>query len=80
MPVACVSEHDVGIAQPEHGEFAAGGADHRFEVAEVRRLGGDLGGDDELSVVDRELAQDIIRRQEGIAREITRRIGATNSR
>jgi L,D-transpeptidase ErfK/SrfK len=32
------------------------------------------------SVVDRELAQDIIRRQEGIAREITRRIGATNSR
>ena len=32
------------------------------------------------SVVDRELAQDIIRRQEGIAREITRKIGATNSR
>ena len=32
------------------------------------------------SVVDRELAQDIIRRQEGIAREITRRIGATHSR
>lgn len=32
------------------------------------------------SVIDRDLAQDIIRRQEGIAREITRRIGATNSR
>jgi L,D-transpeptidase ErfK/SrfK len=32
------------------------------------------------SVVDRQLAQDIIRKQEGIAREITRRIGATNSR
>ena len=32
------------------------------------------------SVVDHELAQDIIRRQEGIAREITRQIGSTNSR
>jgi L,D-transpeptidase ErfK/SrfK len=32
------------------------------------------------SVVDRQLAQDIIRKQEGIAREITRGIGATNSR
>ena len=32
------------------------------------------------SVIDRELALDIIRRQEGIAREITRRIGAMNSR
>ena len=32
------------------------------------------------SIVDRQLAQDIIRKQEGIAREITRGIGARNSR
>src|SRR6185295_4687481 len=36
MPVAGVGEHDVGIAEPERGELALGGADHRFEMAEVR--------------------------------------------
>jgi hypothetical protein len=32
MPVAGVDEHDGGIAEPERGEFALRGADHRFEV------------------------------------------------
>ena len=36
VPVAGVSEHDVGITEVERGELALGGADHRFEVAEVR--------------------------------------------
>src|SRR3954453_15403523 len=55
VPVAGVGEHDLGIAEPERGELALGGADHRFEMPEVRGLGGDLGGDDDLAVVDRKL-------------------------
>jgi hypothetical protein len=35
VPVAGVGEHDVGIAEPERGELAAGGADHRLQVPEV---------------------------------------------
>ncbi len=54
-PEAGVGGHDVGIAESERGELALGGADHRFEMAEVRCLGGDLGGDDDLALVDRQL-------------------------
>jgi hypothetical protein len=32
------------------------------------------------SMVDRQLAQDIMRKQDGIAREITRGMGATKAR
>ena len=55
MPVAGVGHHDLGIREAEHAQFALGGADHWVQVSEVRRLGRDLGGDDDLSIVDRQL-------------------------
>ena len=36
VPIAGVGEHDIGITELERRELALGGADHRFEVAEVR--------------------------------------------
>ena len=31
-----VGEHDAELTESKRGEFAPGGADHRFEVPEVR--------------------------------------------
>jgi hypothetical protein len=39
---------DIGIAQAERRELALGRADRRLEVPEVRRLGRNLGGTDDL--------------------------------
>jgi hypothetical protein len=55
MPVAGVGQHDLGIAGLDRPQFALGGPDHGFQVPEVRRLGRDLGGQDDLTVVDHHL-------------------------
>ena len=36
MPVAGVGQHDLGIAELDRAQLALGGADHRFQVPEVR--------------------------------------------
>ena len=48
MPVAGVSEHDSRLVDLDPTELALRGADHRLEVAEVRRVRGQFGGDDDL--------------------------------
>jgi hypothetical protein len=49
MPVAGVGENDLGgLLDPCRAELGFGGADHRFEVAEVGRVDGDVGGDHDL--------------------------------
>ena len=55
VPVAGVGEHDARVGKTVPAEFASGGIDHRFEVAEVGRIDGDFGGDDDLVLVDRGL-------------------------
>jgi hypothetical protein len=52
MPVAGVGQHDIGIVESDRAQLALSGADHRFEVSEVRGVGRDLGGDDDLLVVE----------------------------
>jgi hypothetical protein len=52
MPVPGVGHDDGGIAQVDRAQLALDGTDHRFQVPEVRRLGRDLGGQDDLLVVD----------------------------
>ena len=55
MPVAGVGQHDLGITELDRAQLALGGADHRFQMPEVRRLGRDLGGQRDLAVVDHHL-------------------------
>ena len=55
VPVARVGEHDLRVAEPLPASSRRVAFHHRFEVAEVGSLDGDLGGDDDLVLVDRRL-------------------------
>jgi hypothetical protein len=55
MPIAGVGQHDLRVADLDGAQLALRGADHRFQVSEVGRVGGQLGSDDELPVVDGQL-------------------------
>ena len=52
MPVAGVPEHHLGLlAHTMLGEVPQGGVEHRLQMPEVRRVDGDLRGEDDLLLV-----------------------------
>jgi len=67
VPVAGVGEHDVGISGDlGAAQLALDGANHRFEMAEVRGIGSQLGGDDDLLVGDGHLRVVALQRLEAV--------------
>jgi hypothetical protein len=72
MPIAGVAQHDLGVTEINGCEFALGGADHRFEMPEVRGLGRDLGCENDLPVVDRHLRVVALQRRLAVRANHTR--------
>jgi len=52
VPMAGVGDdHGRRLGDAGAGQLALGRADHRFKVAEIRRVGVELGGEDDLALV-----------------------------